>query len=383
MTEPMPRQSFQPNSPDAAGVISWIHIGDLHMTQAGEQNHKDLIAIVDKVNRVFAQSIAFVYMPGDIAEHGDSGEYQVVRSTIDHLEVPWCSIVGDHDVQEKTFTNYLNFARKPLHYAFTVGKVRFVALNAFDFPHPASFCLLPNQLEWLQSELRRANNGAVLFLHCYPSDLKQGSEQLRKFLASSVVRLIDMGHTHYNEIANDGRTLYTATRSTGQVEEGPIGFSIANIDHGVISWRFLELLQLPVVMITFPADERLLTDSIFQQETPSRLLYVRAKAWGNSIQRVWAEFEGSIITLNQIAWSNVWESKFPIEDLADGIYPLRVVAEDSDGQIAADCIRIVFGSTVSSPRQRAPRDQDNALEPWPEHGLLGTQLGPNKNGRKW
>ena len=34
-------------------------------------------------------------------------------------------------------------------------------------------------------------------------------------------------------------------------------------------------------------------------------------------------------------------------------------------------------------RERAERDQDNALEAWPERGLLGTQLGPNKNGRQW
>jgi hypothetical protein len=33
--------------------------------------------------------------------------------------------------------------------------------------------------------------------------------------------------------------------------------------------------------------------------------------------------------------------------------------------------------------ERVGRDQDNALEAWPEHGLLGTQLGPNKNGKKW
>jgi hypothetical protein len=29
------------------------------------------------------------------------------------------------------------------------------------------------------------------------------------------------------------------------------------------------------------------------------------------------------------------------------------------------------------------RDRDNALAVWPEHGLHGTQLGPNKNGKKW
>ena len=30
-----------------------------------------------------------------------------------------------------------------------------------------------------------------------------------------------------------------------------------------------------------------------------------------------------------------------------------------------------------------PSDQDNALEAWPERGLLATQLGPNRNGKKW
>lgn len=34
-------------------------------------------------------------------------------------------------------------------------------------------------------------------------------------------------------------------------------------------------------------------------------------------------------------------------------------------------------------RERLERDQDNALGPWPERGLLGTQLGPKKNGKKW
>ena len=42
---------FQPQSPDAAGVISWIHLGDAHMTKVGEQNHLDPAEIVDEVNR--------------------------------------------------------------------------------------------------------------------------------------------------------------------------------------------------------------------------------------------------------------------------------------------------------------------------------------------
>lgn len=39
----------------------------------------------------------------------------------------------------------------------------------------------------------------------------------------SRVRLVEMDHTHYNELSNDGRIVYAATRSTGQIEEGPVG----------------------------------------------------------------------------------------------------------------------------------------------------------------
>jgi 3',5'-cyclic-AMP phosphodiesterase len=58
-----------------------------------------------------------------------------------------------------------------------------------------------------------------------------------------------------------------------------------------------------------------------------------------------------------------------------------VEAEDKRGRIATDAIRLVVGARAE--QEHAARDQENALEAWPEHGLLGTQLGPNKNGKKW
>ena len=146
----------QPGAPDHAGIISWVHIGDLHMVQAGEQNHLDLVAIVDQVNRVFASSISFVFLPGDVAEHGRAAEYAIVRDALDKLRAPWCSIVGDHDVHEKTFAHYHRFMTTRARYAFDVGSVRFIALNAFDVPDPGSFSLLPEQLDWLEQQVRVA-----------------------------------------------------------------------------------------------------------------------------------------------------------------------------------------------------------------------------------
>jgi 3',5'-cyclic-AMP phosphodiesterase len=75
---------------------------------------------------------------------------------------------------------------------------------------------------------------SVFFLHCYPSDLKQGGRELLALLREYVVLLLDTGHTHYDEIANDEEVLYTATRSTGQVEEGLVGYSVTTLDAGVL-----------------------------------------------------------------------------------------------------------------------------------------------------
>ena len=386
MNNSLKLQSFDPHPPDAAGVVSWVHVGDLHMRAAGEQNALDLEAIVDEVNAAFADSISFVFLPGDNADHGDSQAYGVVRAAIDRLQVPWCAIVGDHDVEQKSFSNFNAALAEQTHYSFVVGTVRFLALNAFDVPEPPSFAVLPEQLRWVEGQLQAATAAGqvkVLLLHCYPSDLKQGREELTRLVANHGVKLIDMGHTHYNEVSHDGRTIYTATRSTGQIEEGPVGFSVANLDEGVVSWRFLELGRLPAVTITSPADERLMADEVELDSSGHPDLRVRAKVWAErEIAKVEAAFAEMSLTLQRVPGSSVWEGSFPGQGIPPGIHPLRVDVTDTQGNTAVDEIRVLTGPDRPA-RVRAERDQDNALEAWPEHGLLGTQLGPNKNGRKW
>ena len=227
--------------------------------------------------RAMGEEVSSAFLPGDTADDGSRAAYAVVRGELDRLNVPWCAIVGDHDVHEKSFANFLEAMSERTHYAFTASSVRFVAMNAFDVPHPGAFTVSANQLAWVKRELQTATDAGqtkVLLLHCYPSALKVGGAELIKILRNFDVSLIDMGGTHYNEIANDGRVLYSATRSTGQIEEGPVGYSITNIDRGVVSWRFVELSKLPVVIITSPSDERLLKNT---SETPRGNIRVRAK----------------------------------------------------------------------------------------------------------
>ncbi|MBW4039060.1 MAG: metallophosphoesterase [Acidobacteria bacterium] len=377
----------QETADDAAGVVSWVHIGDLHTTDADGQNLLDLRVIVDEVNGAFKGASSFVYLPGDIANEGSAEEYAMVREALDELKVPWFTVIGDHDVHERSFANYLASMSSSKHYGFVVGTVRFLALNAFDEPDPGCFCVMDAQMEWVRREIADAKTrmeSVVILMHCYPSDLKRGGQRLRELMGQGDVRVVDMGHTHYNEVANDGRVIYTATRSTGQIEEGSVGFSVTNIDNGCVSWKFFELDALPAVMITTPVDEHFVTESTLETLEASQSVVVRVKIWDrDEVCQVTAVWGGQEMGMAQVQGSNVWQAEIDVEGMAEGTYTLSVSAATRDGRSGSDRIRFVHGLKGYTAPLRKERDQDNAIDAWPERGLLGTQLGPNKNGRKW
>jgi 3',5'-cyclic AMP phosphodiesterase CpdA len=184
---------FHTVAPDVAGVVSWVHIGDLHMTSEGEQNDLDLRAIVDRINTVFKDEISFVFLPGDVAEKGNASSYAIVHKSLDKLRAPCCAIIGDHDVHEKSFDNFLGSMWPEKHYAFESPQVRFIAMNAFDVPDPRSFAVLDEQLQWLEEQLADATargQSKVLLLHCYPSDLKRGGERLQALIRQHEVKVV-------------------------------------------------------------------------------------------------------------------------------------------------------------------------------------------------
>jgi hypothetical protein len=376
----------QPN--EAQAIVSWVHFGDLHMTTRDQQNYRDLLTLVDEVNSSMGLSIDFLYLPGDNADHGKAEEYEAVRDGLDRLLLPWHSIIGDHDVQPRSFNNYLSYLSQRTYYEFKVGNYQFLALNAFAAASPKPFDLQPQQLNWLEQRLAEAsakNQRSVLFLHVYPSELETAARPLSVLIQKHRVLLVDMGHTHYNEVANDGSTLYTATRSTGQIEEGPVGFSVTNLDHNVVSWRFKELGAWPLAMITTPADERLITDRHSMNQVVQGKTTVRVKAWSDRpIERITIHGNGEPLQNAKQVAPSMWEAHWDCSSLSSGTYTLQAIASDVVGRRASDEIRAVVaspGAYISA--QRAFVDQDNALGAWPERGLLGTQLGPNKNGREW
>jgi 3',5'-cyclic-AMP phosphodiesterase len=365
---------------ETGSPLRFLQLGDLHVTDAGLQNHLDLRRILEEVNANTGGKIDFVFLPGDNADDGTPEQFRIVRDELSRLIAPWHAIPGDHDFKPGSLKNfYRGLQVRDLPYVTEISGCRCIFLDIVSRGTGGpDFRLGAARVVWLRGQLddaRRDGKTAAVFMHGYPADLSEEGAELAAMFDESPVALVSMGHTHYNEISNDGRTVYAATRSTGQIEEGDVGFAFTAIDRGVVSWRFKPLQSpWPFVMITSPADRRL---AIGRDSGAMSIQQVRASAWG-AAPIVQAEFR-----IDDQPWQPMYggdDGLFRGELTAqDGPFRLSVRVADQRGDRDTDTIEV-----APSREKDAPTGSDaGSIGAWPERHLLGTQLGPNRNGRKW
>lgn len=326
-----------------ACVLSWLHIGDLHITEPRLENHRDLGRIVALANALPPGSLDFAVLPGDNADDGTSEQFALVRDAVTPLRLPLHILPGDHDFKPCSLDAYqqvLGAAKLPAAQTVQNHRCLFLDVVSIGTGGP-DFRLGKDQLACVEQELdgaKAAGQGAVLCMHTYPADLSEDAERLGALLARPEVLCVDMGHTHYNELANDGGTVFMVTRSTGQIEEGPAGFSVAAVDGGIVSWRFKPLDGAwPFVLITRPADRRLATGSAEAKDGPG---LVRAKVLADApVARVEAQADEDVVMPLRPGWD--------------------------------------------APPRKADGSDADSVGALPERGILATQLGPNRNGKKW
>jgi 3',5'-cyclic-AMP phosphodiesterase len=286
------------------------------------------------------------------------------------------------------FSKYLS---SETHYGFDLDGYHFAFLNALGIGKHGCFGLGREQIAWLSADLHetaRRNRPSVLFLHCYPSELLDSDPALSEMIRNHDVLMVEMGHTHYNEIANDGRVIYAATRSTGQIEEGPVGFSVSVLDHDVVSWKFKPLGEWPCVMITSPADERLITRPSHLNQVVRGKIEVHAMVFDEQpIVSVDCRIDDSgpfPMNRTEKAGGALWSEQWDACSVADGIHVMTITATNATGAVSNDTMGFCVSQPASYvPPARGAGDEVNAIGAYHEKGILGSQLGPNKNGRKW
>ncbi len=371
-----------------ARTVSWLHFGDLHITTEDEQNYRDLVALVADANAHVAGDVDFAVLPGDNADDGTADEYRSICKALAPLAIPLEIRTGDHDRKSGTLDAYVATLEPRLYRTRIVGPYRCLFLDSLDGRVKEDFDLGPEQLRWFLHECdaaQRAGETLALFMHAYPSEFAASGPALRDAIARYPVATVDMGHTHYNEVAADGHTVYMATRSTGQIEEGPVGFSITTIDRGVVSWKFNELGRWPFVKIVSPAARDLIIDPAAPDQVLRGEIEIRARVWGaGGAAEVTCRIDGGDARpMTRVGETNLYALPWNASEAADGDVRIEVRAATANGT-RGDAI-VAYGNRAGAydPPRRAPRDSDNALGADVEKGLLATRLGPNANGRKW
>lgn len=363
--------------------LAFAHIGDLHIADKDPAHVQTFRAAAQQVEAV-GENLAFVFLPGDIADNGLPEQYRQVRAVLDGVSLPVHVITGDHDMEGGSLDAfYAGLGARRLPYGLDVGGVRCLFLDICGPGSGGPDFRLADQVDWLAAELdaaQAAGRLCALFMHSYPADLRGEGEadRVAALIHKGPVRLVEMGHTHYNELGNDGRTIYAAARSTGQIEEGPAGYAVAAIDDGVVSWRFKEIDRpWPFVLITSPADRRLAHDA---DQIVSGGTTVRALVLGQGdIACALSVDDGPWQPMAKAGGKGRWEATLAA---GSGRRHLRVRATAADGTIDTDAIEPASEASDIPTSKGIGTDQD-AIGAWERKGILGTQLGPNRNGRKW
>jgi Icc protein len=367
--------------------ISWIHICDLHMDEAdGWQSRDRLERIVAEINGHVGDAANFVFLPGDNANHATPEQYRAITDALAPLRLPYRVIPGDHDFETGNLDHYeAAFPRAHRPEIEVIAGHRCIYLDVVSQGAGGpDFRVTMHHRNRLFGELARAEaegHTPLVFMHAYPCDLAADGETIARTFADARVAFVDTGHTHYNELLNDGRVIYGATRSTGQIEEGggrPV-FSLVTVHGRVPSWRFKELGGAwPFVQIVAPADIRMITRAADPQQVPRvGAVEIVAKLLGHRGEPVMLTVDGGPeLAMAAIPGTATWQS---VAALDTGVHHVTVASGQD-----RDSIKLLVRPNDNIPRrslQIAPGCDVHNIGAWPEHGIEGTQLGPNKNGR--
>jgi hypothetical protein len=158
---------------------------------------------------------------------------------------------------------------------------------------------------------------------------------------------------------------------------------VTTLDAGVISWRFKPLSEWPLVVITSPSDRRLIVDAANPAQVVRGKVRVGARIWGEQIENVTLSIDGNLVQSLNAMGGSTWAAEWDSTQTEDGTHVLSVTTTVA-GRQTTDSISILVNQRgVYTPPVRHALDYENALGAWPEKHILGTQLGPNENGRHW
>ena len=171
-----------------------------------------------------------------------------------------------------------------------------------------------------------------------------GIDDWRAVVQTRRIAAIICGHTHYWQVANDGRNVVVATRSIGDPEGGPPGYTVAYL-HGddlALTYRSIED-HGPVVLVTHPRDALLATGPQHVIAGPDQ---IRVQTWSSS------ETSHARVMIDGGDWFPLhssdkceWQTSLPGDRLTKGEHTLAVELFDECGRMNGQQLSFMVDQT--------------------------------------
>ena len=306
--------------------------------------------MVDEVNTLIRPD--FVQWIGDNVQDATEEQFQLFDQIRGRLNVPHFALIGDHDIKNDpdAATGFRRHIGGDPYGTTCLNGFRFIRLNTQE-SRPAG--ISAEQIGWFRHELEQADvrgERIVIFQHNYPYQIWEefagpGIDDWRGLVQTHRIEAIICGHTHYWQIANDGRNVLVAIRSIGDPEGGPAGYALVYChgdDLGTI-YRSVED-RGPVVLVTHPRQRLLATGPRHVVSGPDR---VNARVWSHSPVRAvhYRIDDGPWVGLEPSHDVGDWQGRLPTTKLAKGQHSLEVVAVAADGMEGSQRIDFMVDPT--------------------------------------
>lgn len=313
--------------------VVFVVPGDLHLTSPKLENHRVALWMVDEVNHCIRPD--FVQFIGDNVQNAAAEEFDMFSELRGRLAAPHFALVGDHDVNGDPQACEFRARVGAPYYASSLHGFRFIRLNTLEhLPLGISW----DQVLWFQAQIDDAvanHERVIVFQHHYPFKVYEqfagpGIADWCGIVCASRISAIFTGHTHYGQIANDGRNLAITTRSIGDPEGGPPGYNVAFV-HGedlAVAYRSVED-RGPFVLITHPRELILATGPEHIVRGPDEL---RVRIWSREgITVVRGRFFGGSWFALEPRKGNEWACPLPGDRMEKGEHACEVRVADRFG----------------------------------------------------
>jgi Icc protein len=330
-----------------AKPVIFVWPGDLHLEFEDRPNYKAALWMVDEVNDLIRPD--FVQFAGDNVQHARENEWALFKNVTDKLRVPWHALVGDHDAHHDPGCHAYQNNVGETYLAYSVRGYRFICLNTMQF-RPLG--MTDEQVIWFRYEVDAAlarDERVVVFQHHYPFQVWEdfagpGIEAWREIVQTRRIIGLFAGHTHYGQVANDGRNVYVATRSIGDPEGGPAGYAVVFLDGEDLACTYRSVEDKgPIVLITHPRRTILATKPAHIVPGPDEL---RVRAWSKTkiTSAEWRIDGGEWTRLGDLG-DMTWSLPIPGDTLAKGEHTLEARIIDADNAEGTD--RVAFSCDLS------------------------------------